>query len=113
VPQGTEANIVVPISNGQVLKENGKEISAGTDGIISVAYEGNKATIVVGGGKYEFTAGEGDIIEDTSAIDEIKDKINSLNGKVYDLSGRLVSESSSRSLKSGIYIIDGHKRLVK
>jgi alpha-L-rhamnosidase len=113
VPQGTEANIVVPISNAQVLKEKGKEISAGTAGIISVAYEGNKATIVVEGGKYEFTAGEGDVIEDTSGIDDIKSKINSLNGKVYDLSGRLVSESSNRKLKSGIYIIDGLKRLVK
>lgn len=113
VPQGTEANIVVPIRNGQVLKENGKEIPEGTNGIISVAYEGDIATIVVGGGKYEFTAGEGDVIEDTSGIDEIKNKINSQNGKIYDLSGRLVSESSSRNLKSGIYIIDGHKRFVK
>ena len=113
VPQGTEANIIVPISKGQIIKENGLEISAGTNGIISVTYSDNKAIIIVGGGKYEFVAGEGNVIDNTTGVDKITCWGDSQNGRIYDLSGRLVSGNSNTKLKSGIYIIDGQKFLVR
>jgi alpha-L-rhamnosidase len=52
VPFGTVATIVVPCGASQHLAEGGEPLTEGYDGVISVSYGADKATVVCGGGSY-------------------------------------------------------------
>lgn len=50
---------------------------------------------------------------DVSSIESLHNDDNAPSGIVYDLSGRVVSKKKIATLPPGIYIVDGHKMLVK
>ena len=112
VPAGTEATLILPATDGMVLKEDGTAISAGTRGIVSVTYGTTETQVIVGSGDYSFTLGEGDGI--TAAGEAIG---LPGSGALYALSGQRISSSvdsflsahSARNLQKGIYIAGGKK----
>jgi alpha-L-rhamnosidase len=62
VPAGSQATIVLPISKGCLLMEDGKKVKA-RNGITSIVYTDSLVTLKVGSGSYRFTTGRA-----TSAI---------------------------------------------
>ena len=113
IPAGTTATIIVPVSEGKWLTEDGNGIASGVNGIQSLEYIDGKAKVVVGGGTYHFTTGT---IPTSITSLPIENDVQGLTS-VYDLSGRLVMQDTSFSpdinLQEGVYIVNGKKMVLK
>ena len=54
IPANTVANITILVTAGLRLTENGQELIAGENGIMSLTYNDSTATLTVGSGHYQF-----------------------------------------------------------
>lgn len=110
VPVGTQATIIVPIQSGEQLFEGGKAIMEGKNGIQSVTYTDDTATVVVGSGNYTFSTDS----EQNTYIGALS-AYNSVDDRVCDISGRLVNMDSDNinQLPKGFYIVRGRKVMTR
>lgn len=111
VPANATATLRLPLIGGNCVMENGEPLCAGANGIDSIAYTADSATVVVGSGTYTLSVGTA-CIDGIEALQQSNSTIpsgkNANTGIRYDLAGRpLASFSKARE----IYIENGEKHL--
>ena len=105
VPAGTTATVALPTVSGKVLKENGADIAAGQNGVVSVTYGDMETQVVLGSGSYSFTLDEGS----PTGIHRHNPETGKGVPAVYNLNGQRVLSQTWR----GVCIIDGNKYIRK
>lgn len=102
IPANSKANIVLPCTAQQSVKENNVAVVAGENGIEAVDYKGDKAYVTIGSGSYTLTV---DDKGSTGITQATTDKPHA-NNVIYDLEGRRMN---GRNLSKGVYIINNKK----
>lgn len=109
IPANSTATVRLPLLGGDCVMEDGNPLAAGRNGVDTVEYAADSATVVLGSGTYSLTVGRGcvDGIQAPSVrADSEGGAMAQACSRVYDMEGRRVSASLSRE-PSGIYIKGG------
>ncbi|MGN1256736.1 MAG: family 78 glycoside hydrolase catalytic domain, partial [Bacteroidaceae bacterium] len=102
IPANSTATLYLPVADGLALKEGGKLVSQGVEGVQYMGIEDGKAVCQLGSGTYSFSVGTDTGI---SGIDTSK---NVGAGHVYNINGVYLGQNLN-TLPRGIYLHDGKK----
>ena len=105
---GSKKQIVLDLSKAKYTSGDKKGQALDTKNICIVSFWANSATIVV---DEMYLTNNSDYTQETTAIKDISKEQSEATAPLYDLSGRRYSNKSS--LKSGIYIKNGTKIVVR
>ena len=105
---GSKKQIVLDLSKAKYTSGDKKGQALDTKNICIVSFWANSATIVV---DEMYLTNNSDYTQETTAIKDISKEQSEATAPLYDLSGRRYSDKSS--LKSGIYIKNGTKIVVR